>query len=80
MTREEILNKLATIVDGQLACRKENVTEDTTFESLGADSLDNLEIVIAIEEEFEIDIDDEQAENIKTVAQAVDHIFSKLSN
>ena len=80
MTREEILNKLATIVDAQLACGKENVTEDATFESLGADSLDNVIFIMAIEVEFEIDINDKQAETIKTVNQAVDHILSELSN
>ena len=79
MTRDDIHDKLADLIDAQLACGNKNVTEDATFESLGADSLDNFEIVIAVEEEFEINIDDDTAENIKTVNQAVDYILSELS-
>lgn len=79
MTREEILNKLVTITAEQLGCDKTFVTEEATFESLGADSLDNVELVIAIEEEFGIDIDDDKAEQIKTIAQAIDHISSELA-
>ena len=79
MTREEILNKLATILDAQLACGEDAVTEDATFESLGADSLDHVEIIMSIEEEFGIDIDDAKAEEIKTVSQAIDHISSELA-
>lgn len=79
MTREEILNKLATILDALLACGEDNVTEDATFESLGANSLDNVEIIMVIEEEFGIDIDDDRAEEIRTVSQAIDHISIELA-
>lgn len=79
MNREKILNKLVTITVEQLGCDETGVTEEATFESLGADSLDNIELIIAVEKEFGISIFDDEAEQIKTVAQAVDHISSKLA-
>lgn len=79
MTREEILNKLATILDAQLACGEDAVTEEATFENLGADSLDNVEIIMAIEEEFGINIDDDMVEQVTTVSQAIDYISNELA-
>lgn len=63
------------IVAEQLGVKEEQVTNDASFvDDLGADSLDTVELVMALEEEFEIEIPDEDAEKITTVQQAVDYI------
>jgi acyl carrier protein len=74
MTRQEILAKLRTILVEQLGCDADKITDEATLKDLGADSLDNLEVVIAVEEEFGIDVDDDEAEKITTVGQMVEHI------
>lgn len=80
MTREEILNILKTIIDDQLGCSEDAVTEDANFsEDLGADSLDHVELIMAFEEEFTLDIPDETAEKIQTVAQVIDYISSEIA-
>lgn len=79
MDREDILNKLKTIIDAQLACGEDVIHEDETLETLGGDSLDALEIIIAVEEEFGITIDDEEAEQFKNVAQLADLISRELA-
>ena len=53
----------------------EEVRNDQTFEELGADSLDTVELIMEIEEEFEIDIPDEDAEKITTVQDAIDYVI-----
>jgi acyl carrier protein len=63
-----------------LGVSKEQVTRQTSFtEDLGADSLDIVEMVMELEEEFEITIPDEQAEKIKTVGEAIDYIERELA-
>jgi acyl carrier protein len=63
------------IVAEQLGVKEEQVTSDASFvDDLGADSLDTVELVMALEEEFEIEIPDEDAEKITTVQQAIDYI------
>ena len=63
-----------------LGVSKEQVTRNTSFtEDLGADSLDSVEMVMELEEEFEITIPDEQAEKIKTVGEAIDYIERELA-
>ena len=63
------------IVAEQLGVKEEQVTNDASFvDDLGADSLDTVELVMALEEEFVIEIPDEDAEKITTVQQAVDYI------
>ena len=80
MTREEILDKLKTIIDAQLNCGEDAVTENAIFsEDLGADSLDRVELIMAFEEEFTLDIPDETAEKIQTVAQVIDYISSEIA-
>lgn len=80
MTREEILGKLKTLIDAQLNCGEDSVTEDAKFtEDLGADSLDHVELIMAFEEEFTIDVPDEAAEKIQTVSNAIDYISSKIA-
>ncbi len=69
------LEKVKEIVIEQLDVQAEQVTEDASFiEDLGADSLDTVELVMALEENFDIEIPDEDAEKIKTVRDAVEYI------
>ena len=57
---------------------EDDITMDTSFtEDIGADSLDLVELVMALEQEFDIEIDDDQVENIKTVGDAVRYIKDK---
>jgi acyl carrier protein len=68
------------IVCENLGVNKENVTRSTSFqEDMGADSLDIVELVMELEEEFEITIPDEQAEKIKTVGEAIDYIEKEIA-
>ena len=69
-----IFDKVKTIVIDQLGVDEEEVTMATSFEELNADSLDIVELIMALEEEFELDIPDEDAEKIRTVGQIVDYI------
>jgi acyl carrier protein len=67
--------KVKSIIVEQLGVDEDEVTLDASFtDDLGADSLDIVELVMAFEEEFGIEISDEEAENISTVRQAVDYI------
>ena len=71
----EVLDKVVEIVSNQLSVNKEDVTPDASFvEDLGADSLDTVELVMAFEEEFGLEIPDDEAENITTIKSAVDWI------
>lgn len=71
-TVEERVKK---IVIEQLGVKEEEVTGESSFvDDLGADSLDTVELVMALEEEFNCEIPDEEAEKITTVKQAVDYI------
>ncbi|MGE0081471.1 MAG: acyl carrier protein [Thiohalomonadaceae bacterium] len=73
-TVEERVKK---IVVEQLGVKEEEVTMSSSFvDDLGADSLDTVELVMALEEEFETEIPDEEAEKITTVQQAVDYVKS----
>jgi len=66
------------IIAEQLGVEEEEVTPEASFvEDLGADSLDTVELVMALEEEFEIEIPDEDAEKILTVGKALDYIREK---
>ena len=72
---QEIFEKVQNIVVEQLEVDKEQVTEEASFANdLGADSLDTVELVMALEEEFDIEIPDDEAEKIETVGKAVDYI------
>lgn len=73
----EIENRVKEIVVEQLSVKPEEVTNEASFvDDLGADSLDTVELVMALEEEFECEIPDEEAEKITTVQQAIDYIES----
>ena len=70
-----VADKVKSIIVEQLGVDEEEVTPDASFvDDLGADSLDTVELVMALEEEFEIEIPDEEAEKITTVQQAITYI------
>ncbi len=69
-----IFDKVKSIVIDQLGVDEGDVTLETTFEELNADSLDIVELIMALEEEFDLDIPDEEAEKIRTVGDAVSYI------
>lgn len=78
MNQEEIFEKVKEIVLEQLDVKAEDVKPEASFANdLGADSLDTVELVMALEEEFDIEIPDEDAEKIDTVQKAVDFIQAK---
>jgi acyl carrier protein len=80
VTEQEIETKVIKIVSEQMSVEKETITRDTSFTNdLNADSLDTVEMVMALEEEFDIQIPDDQAEKIHTVGQAVDMINKGLA-
>ena len=75
MTEAEIEAKVIEIVAEPLGTDKNKVTRDTSFvEDLNADSLDQVELVMEFEDEFETSIPDDKAEQLKTVGQAIDFI------
>ena len=77
---EDILGKVQTIVAEQLGVEEAEVKPEANFANdLGADSLDTVELVMALEEEFDIEIPDEAAEGISTVQSAVDFIKEKAA-
>jgi acyl carrier protein len=66
------------IIAEQLGVKADEIKNDASFvDDLGADSLDTVELVMALEEEFETEIPDEEAEKITTVQQAIDYIVSR---
>lgn len=75
-----IEERVKKIVAEQLGVKEEDVKADASFiEDLGADSLDTVELVMALEEEFETEIPDEEAEKITTVQLAIDYIKENLN-
>ncbi|MGI9455796.1 MAG: acyl carrier protein [Aeoliella sp.] len=70
-----VLDRVADIVSEQLGVDKDKISPETSFvNDLGADSLDTVELVMELEEEFDINIPDDAAEKIQTVGQAVEYI------
>jgi acyl carrier protein len=75
MDRDELYEKVKTVIVDQLGVEEDDISDDASFvDDLGADSLDIVELVMALEEEFGVSIPDEQAEKIKTVGDAVGFI------
>ena len=73
-----MLDKIKSIVADQLGVDESQVTEDASFvDDLGADSLDTVELIMAFEEEFDVEIPDEDAQKIKTVKDVIDYINAK---
>ncbi len=80
MSQAETFEKVKNIVAEQLSVDAETITPQSNFANdLGADSLDTVELVMALEEEFDIEIPDEAAEKITTVQEAVDYINNKVA-
>ena len=76
-----VSEKVKAIIAEQLGVKKEEVTDEAKFiDDLGADSLDTVELVMALEEEFGIEIPDEDAEKMATVGEAIKYIEQKASN
>jgi acyl carrier protein len=81
MEREDLLKKVKAIVADKLSISEDQVTEEASFiDDLGADSLDTVELVMALEDEFGMDIPDEDAEKLTTVGKAMDYVLAHLSD
>lgn len=79
MTKEEAVAKLKAIVSDRLDVEADQVTPEKNFvEDLGADSLDIVELIMGIEEEFDIEIPDEDAEKLTSVGEAMNYTLSKI--
>ncbi len=80
MDSKAIEEKVISIIAEQLGADKENITRETDIANdLGADSLDFAELMIVFEEQFDIDIVEEDAQNISTVGQVIDNIEASLN-
>ena len=78
---ENIEQRIKKIVAEQLGVNEAEVKNESSFvNDLGADSLDTVELVMALEEEFECEIPDEQAEKINTVQEAIDYVTTHTTN
>ncbi len=78
MTNEEIFEKVKKVVIEQLGVEADKVKNETVFaDDLGMDSLDVVEFIMALEETFDIEIPDEDAEKMKTIEDTVNYISSK---
>lgn len=73
-SKEDTLQKVVQIISEKLNVPVENIKAEATFQDVGADSLDIVEMIMSFEETFGIEIKDEEAEKIKTIQSAVDHI------
>lgn len=77
LTEQEVFNKVKTVIIDQLGVSEEVITPEASYtEDLGADSLDTVELVMALEEEFGTEIADEDAEKLTTVKKTVEFILS----
>ena len=79
MTKADVLARLTEIIIDRLDVEEEQIRPEASFvEDLGADSLDIVELIMGIEEEFDIEIPDEDAEKLTTVGEAINYAASKL--
>jgi len=74
----DITERVRNIVAERLNVNPEEVTLETTFEDLGADSLDVMDLIMELEQEFDIEIPDEDAEKIRTIEDTVNYIQSRI--
>ncbi|HLG05291.1 MAG TPA: acyl carrier protein [Gemmatimonadales bacterium] len=76
---DNMVEKVKDIIVEELGVEREKLTDGASFmEDLGADSLDTVELVMAFEKEFDIDIPDEEAEKLRTVGDALKYLHDKL--
>ena len=79
MTEQEIFEKVKAVIADKLQVEPEKVTLEARFiEDLGADSLDTVELIMGLEDEFGLEISDEEAEKIRTAQDAAEYIKTKL--
>ena len=79
MSSEEIFNRVKEIIVEQLGVAEDNVNEEASFiDDLGADSLDIVELIMALEEEFDIEIRDTDAEKVVTVGDVVEYLKDNI--
>lgn len=80
MDKDTALAKVKDVVAKQLSIEEEKVTLESSFtDDLGADSLDLVELVMAFEEEFDVEIPDEDVEQLQTIGNAVDYLVSRAN-
>lgn len=79
-SESQVVSRVKKIIAEQLGVKEDISNEASFVDDLGADSLDTVELVMALEEEFEIEIPDDEAEKIKTVKDAINYIESKLQH
>ncbi|NDD67214.1 acyl carrier protein [bacterium] len=78
-SKDDVFQKVRSVIVDQLGVSEEEVTQEASFsDDLGADSLDTVELVMALEEEFGTEIADEDAEKLTTVGKTVDYIVGNL--
>ncbi|HWP30258.1 MAG TPA: acyl carrier protein [Fimbriimonadales bacterium] len=76
---DNIFERVKEVIVAELACKEEDVTPDARFvEDLGADSLDVVQLVMVLEDKFQIDIPDEDVERLRTVDDVVNYIQQKV--
>ena len=79
MEMKQLEEKVKDIIVEELGVERDKLTSDASFmEDLGADSLDTVELGMAFEKEFDIDIPDEEAEKLRTVGQALQYLHEKM--
>lgn len=76
-TKDDTYNKVVHVIAEKIKIPKENITVTTTFKDLGVDSLDQVELIMSFENEFDIRIEDEEGASIQTVQDAVDLLHAK---
>lgn len=74
----DVFEKVKAIVADQLSIDPSVITMETKFEDLNADSLDVVEVIMALENEFDIEIPDEEAEKIKNIGSVVDYVQANV--